>query len=936
MPGTATESVRVVVRVRPLNHHELARGNVSILDVDRSCSQVSLYSNRSIPPKQFAFDAVYGPDTEQQLIYDETAFPLIENVLEGYNGTIFAYGQTGCGKTFTMSGSSEQPGIIPNSFKHIFSAISDTGADRMFLVYCSFVEIYNEEIRDLLKYDPKTKLELKEKQGSGVFIKNLKKESVNTISDILRLMDIGASHRTTKETAMNERSSRSHSIFTVYVEMSETREDGAHFKAGKLNLVDLAGSERQKKTHAEGDRLKEAIEINLSLSALGNVISALVDGHSSHIPYRDSKLTRLLQDSLGGNTKTIMIAVASPADYNYDESLSTLRYASRAKFIQNRPTVNEDPKDALLREYMETINRLRKELQDQQVEVKYVEKIVYVEEDDMNSSRDFAPKVVIRQEEPGKTGKMKGKSGKKEEKGMKKRGVKGELEEDSEGEENGRKRKETERKKGEKGKKQVELEDDSDSFTPEEVKSFPKPSSSKPPSTHLQVDSDSDSPLSPSKPPIPIKPLQSKAKPAKPVPKPQPVLDKRAPGSKSQLALPAEEEYSDDFGTEEPAKTVSKGLNPGNNRENKEQRRKKQAGGANLKTLGGEKAASRPQVSADVRREHWELEDDSGSERYQDDFELEQTREMRKKAGEEEYGEDFEPEEGEIRPSESVKSLKKRGEKKKTTTEQHKPPVPSKRPVGDSLRASKVVARGLDSSSASEGEKQDDPERKALLAMIKQKVVRGGQAQEHRGEMERLKERRRKLLMQQQQSQPKTRTDADEQLFKEVKYENLQDEAENQRKLLQVLDMKVKGAMAEIADLNHEHEAEKEDLLSTVRVKERESGLLYRILEKVISPEQLNLIKQKSKFDDDNNTWKVPPFLLQPNKPLTFPKLPRRQAQELVETELMSKTLRFPENPEIQMTLEGRRRGVSQPGIEDRPRGGFDEFPMGMKRSYIS
>lgn len=165
---------------------------------------------------------------------------------------------------------------------------------------------------------------------------------------------------------MNKDSSRSHSIFTVYIEMSEEVEgvpDETCFKAGKLNLVDLAGSERQSKTHATGDRLKEANKINLSLSALGNVISALVDGKSAHIPYRNSKLTRLLQDSLGGNTKTVMIAAISPADYNFEETLSTLRYAARAKNIKNKPKINEDPKDALLKQYEEEIKLLKLKLE---------------------------------------------------------------------------------------------------------------------------------------------------------------------------------------------------------------------------------------------------------------------------------------------------------------------------------------------------------------------------------------------------------------------------------------------------------------------------------------------------------------------------------------------------------------------------------------------
>ena len=165
-------------------------------------------------------------------------------------------------------------------------------------------------------------------------------------------MEIGTRQRMTGETAMNKDSSRSHSIFTIYV---ETAEQDGRIKAGKLNLVDLAGSERQSKTQTTGQRLKEATQINLSLSALGNVISALVQGKHSHVPYRDSKLTRLLQDSLGGNTKTLMIAAISPADYNFEETLTTLRYASRAKNIKNKPRVNQDPKDALLKQYEDEI-----------------------------------------------------------------------------------------------------------------------------------------------------------------------------------------------------------------------------------------------------------------------------------------------------------------------------------------------------------------------------------------------------------------------------------------------------------------------------------------------------------------------------------------------------------------------------------------------------
>jgi hypothetical protein len=215
----------------------------------------------------------------------------------------------------------------------------------------------------LLGKDHKSKLEVKEDKEKGIFVKGLTSVIVKSIPEIEKTMIAGSKNRKTGETSMNKDSSRSHSIFTIYIETAEDGEDGdTKFRVGKLNLVDLAGSEKQSKTNATGDRLKEAQKINLSLSALGNVISALVDGRSTHIPYRDSKLTRLLQDSLGGNTKTVMIAAISPADYNYDETLSTLRYASRAKNIKNKPTVNEDPKDTLLRQYEDEIKMLKEAL----------------------------------------------------------------------------------------------------------------------------------------------------------------------------------------------------------------------------------------------------------------------------------------------------------------------------------------------------------------------------------------------------------------------------------------------------------------------------------------------------------------------------------------------------------------------------------------------
>ena len=359
----SSESVKVMVRCRPMSQKEIDRGCSCIVTVDKAYGQINLAKpNSGEIDKTFSFDSVYGQDSQQRSIYDESAFPLVESVIEGYNGTIFAYGQTGWGKTHTMMGSyesEETQGIIPKAFGHIFGWIDSSEDGKKFLVRCSYLEIYNESILDLLGKEDR-KLDVKEDKDKGIYVKGLTNVIVKSIPEIEKAMVAGTKNRKVGETAMNKDSSRSHSIFTIYIETAEDGTDGnQRFRAGKLNLVDLAGSERQSKTNATGDRLKEAQKINLSLSALGNVISALVDGRSTHIPYRDSKLTRLLQDSLGGNTKTVMIAAVSPADYNYDETLSTLRYASRAKNIKNKPKVNEDPKDALLRQYEEEIKMLK-------------------------------------------------------------------------------------------------------------------------------------------------------------------------------------------------------------------------------------------------------------------------------------------------------------------------------------------------------------------------------------------------------------------------------------------------------------------------------------------------------------------------------------------------------------------------------------------------
>ncbi|CAK61968.1 unnamed protein product (macronuclear) [Paramecium tetraurelia] len=362
------ECVKVVVRARPLSSKEIEEGRKRIVDVDTSRKEINIQNikgDNNEAQRTFVFDEVFDLNSQQEQVYNNTALPIVESVMDGYNGTVFAYGQTGTGKTHTMEGKNDPPherGITPRTFDHIIKVIEGT-PNIQFLVRCSYLELYNEEVRDLLSPNHLTKLELREKPEQGIFVKDLSKIVVKSVAELNEWLKAGRANRKVGETKMNQESSRSHSIFTLTIESSEIGADQQqHIKSGKLNLVDLAGSERQSKTQAVGVRFEEAININLSLTTLGNVITTLVDGKSQHIPYRDSKLTRLLQDSLGGNTKTVMVANIGPADYNFDETMSTLRYANRAKKIQNNPKINEDPKDAMIREFQEQINKLKDEL----------------------------------------------------------------------------------------------------------------------------------------------------------------------------------------------------------------------------------------------------------------------------------------------------------------------------------------------------------------------------------------------------------------------------------------------------------------------------------------------------------------------------------------------------------------------------------------------
>ena len=358
------ETVKVAVRCRPLSKNEQNGVYTNVVSIEEQRKEIFLTNSKTSQTKQYTFDYVYSQTSKQKDVYEECAFRIVEGVTEGYNGTIFAYGQTGTGKTFTMEGDKrdeEMKGIIPRTFEQIFNTIEAT-PQTQFLVSCTMLELYNEEVYDLLAEKDKHKLDVKENVGTGFYVKNLSIHDIKSPKECLHLLESGSKNRKKAETQMNKDSSRSHSIFSIIIERSITDENGNQLiRKGKLNLVDLAGSEKQSKTKASGQQFEEAKKINLSLVCLGKVISSLVQ-NGKYIPYRDSKLTKLLMDSLGGNTKTIMIANIGPACHNYDETLNTLRYANQAKNIQNKPIINEDPKDAKLRQIQDEITTLKEYL----------------------------------------------------------------------------------------------------------------------------------------------------------------------------------------------------------------------------------------------------------------------------------------------------------------------------------------------------------------------------------------------------------------------------------------------------------------------------------------------------------------------------------------------------------------------------------------------
>ncbi|XP_059805986.1 kinesin-like protein KIF1A isoform X3 [Hypanus sabinus] len=379
----AGSSVKVAVRVRPFNSREIGRESKCIIQMSGNTTTIVNPKQPKEAPKSFNFDYSYWSHTtpadinyaSQQQVYRDIGEEMLQHAFEGYNVCIFAYGQTGAGKSYTMMGKQEkeQQGIIPQLCEDLFARINDSAnANLSYSVEVSYMEIYCERVRDLLNPKTKGNLRVREHPILGPYVEDLSKLAVTSYNDISDLMDSGNKARTVAATNMNETSSRSHAVFNIIFTQKthDSSADSTSEKVSKISLVDLAGSERADSTGAKGTRLKEGANINKSLTTLGKVISALaeVDSGSNKnkkkkktdfIPYRDSVLTWLLRENLGGNSRTAMVAALSPADINYDETLSTLRYADRAKQIRCNAVINEDPNNKLIRELKDEVSRLR-------------------------------------------------------------------------------------------------------------------------------------------------------------------------------------------------------------------------------------------------------------------------------------------------------------------------------------------------------------------------------------------------------------------------------------------------------------------------------------------------------------------------------------------------------------------------------------------------
>ncbi|KAH7079021.1 P-loop containing nucleoside triphosphate hydrolase protein [Paraphoma chrysanthemicola] len=367
-------NINVVVRCRGRNDREVRENSgvvVSTNGIKSSTVELSMGPN-ALSNKTYQFDKVFSPAADQNMVFDEVVSPILDEVMNGFNCTIFAYGQTGTGKTYTMTGDisdilplPDAAGIIPRVLYALFQRLEADETESS--VKCSFIELYNEELRDLFSTDDTVKLKIFEdnsKKGhSTTLVQGMEECHLKTAAQGIELLREGSHKRQVAATKCNDLSSRSHTVFTIMVYIKRMTEDGQEYlSAGKLNLVDLAGSENIQRSGAENKRAAEAGLINKSLLTLGRVINALVE-RSSHIPYRESKLTRLLQDSLGGRTKTCIIATVSPAKSNLEETISTLDYAFRAKNIRNKPQVNQAiNKKTLLKEFTAEIEKLKSEL----------------------------------------------------------------------------------------------------------------------------------------------------------------------------------------------------------------------------------------------------------------------------------------------------------------------------------------------------------------------------------------------------------------------------------------------------------------------------------------------------------------------------------------------------------------------------------------------
>jgi len=364
-------NVNVICRFRPMNELEKTTGNEQVC-VFTSPTSLQFNSTREKNHYRFNFDRIFPPTSTQEDIYSFGVKGIIDSVLDGYNGTVLAYGQTSSGKTYTMQGDINNQntyGIIPRMISHVFNFIHEQ-EETEFMIKVSMIEIYQEKIRDLLDIS-RVNLQIREDTIKGIYVDGCSERYVGCPGDVLAALELGSNNRAQAATNMNEHSSRSHSIFILTINQTNKKEGFS--KIGKLYLVDLAGSEKISKTGATGHTLDEAKNINKSLTTLGRVINNLTDGKSSYIPYRDSKLTRVLQESLGGNSKTCLIITCSPSIYNESETLSTLRFGERAKKIKNKPKIN---KEVTVAELQKLVDQLKENLKKANARISQLENFI--------------------------------------------------------------------------------------------------------------------------------------------------------------------------------------------------------------------------------------------------------------------------------------------------------------------------------------------------------------------------------------------------------------------------------------------------------------------------------------------------------------------------------------------------------------------------------